>query len=174
MDVFIEKLTGADADDLYKFELENRNFFEETVPTRGDDYYKPKVFKIRHETLLYEQAEGISNFYLIKDENSSILGRINLVDIDVSHKFAHLGYRVGHRHTGKGVAKKALELLLEIVGQQDVKQVKAMTTTNNIASQKVLEKNGFKQTACDEEEFDMNGQKLTFIYYIWNSKDSNG
>ncbi|MGN7408401.1 GNAT family N-acetyltransferase [Sporosarcina sp. SAFN-010] len=173
MNLFIERLTGLDAEDLYKFELENRNFFEETVPTRGDDYYKPEVFKIRHETLLEEQAEGISSFYLIKDVNSSILGRINLVDIDVTHKIAHLGYRVGHLHTGKGVAKKALELLLEIVGQQDVKQVKAMTTTNNIASQKVLEKNGFKQTACDVEEFDMNGQKIKFIYYRWSSQVSN-
>lgn len=174
MNVFIEKLTYADADDLYKFELENRSFFEETVPTRGDDFYKPEVFKIRHETLLEEQAEGISNFYLIKDGNNSILGRINLVDIDVFHKIAHLGYRVGHRDTGKGVAKKALKLLLETVVQRDIKQVKAMTTTNNIPSQKVLEKNGFKQTACDEEELDMNGQKLTFIYYIWNNQDSNG
>lgn len=60
MDIFIEKLNRIDEENLYKFELENRNFFEELVPTRGDDYYKPEVFKIRHETLLEEQAEGIS------------------------------------------------------------------------------------------------------------------
>ncbi|WP_025783416.1 GNAT family N-acetyltransferase [Sporosarcina sp. D27] len=172
MDLFIEKLTGTDEKNLYKFERENRNFFEETVPTRGDNYYKPEVFKKRHAMLLEEQAEGISYFYLIKDENGSILGRINVVDIDMTHGIANLGYRVGHLHTGKGVAKKALELLLETVAQLNIKQLKAMTTTNNMASRKVLEKNGFEQTACVDEEFDMNGQKLKFVHYIWNSKDS--
>ncbi|MCM3757290.1 GNAT family N-acetyltransferase [Sporosarcina aquimarina] len=168
MEVLIEKLQESDAEDLYKFELENRKFFEETVPTRGDDYYEPEVFKIRHETLLEEQADEISYFYLIKDENGNILGRMNLVDIDGIHKIAHLGYRVGRLYTGKGVAKQALELLLETVVERDIKQVKAKTTTTNIASQKVLEKNGFKQMACEDEEYEVNGQRVTFIYYIWN------
>lgn len=33
MDIFIEKLHIRDAEDLLKFELENRTFFEEMVPT---------------------------------------------------------------------------------------------------------------------------------------------
>lgn len=170
MDIFIEKLNRMDEENLYKFELENRNFFEELVPTRGDDYYKPEVFKIRHETLLEEQAKGISYFYLIKDKNGSILGRINLVDIDESHKIGHLGYRVGQRHTGKGVSKKALELFFKIALEQNIKKIKAQTTTNNIASQKVLEKNGFERIGTSDKEFEMNGQKLKFVYYIWINK----
>ncbi|WP_188455754.1 GNAT family N-acetyltransferase [Virgibacillus oceani] len=170
MDILIDKLNNTDEKDLYKFELENRTFFEEMVPTRGEDYYKPEVFRIRHETLLEEQAKGISYFYLIKDENGSILGRINLVDIDKSHKIGNLGYRVGKLHTGKGVAKKALKLLLETVIELNIKQVRAKTTTNNIASQRVLEKNGFKHTETSDEEFEMNGQKLKFVNYIWTNK----
>ncbi|RST75559.1 N-acetyltransferase [Siminovitchia acidinfaciens] len=172
MDILIEKLYSTDAKELYKFELENRTFFEEMVPTRGDDYYKPEFFKVRHETLLGEQAKGISYLYLIKDENGSILGRINLVDIDESHKIGHLGYRVGQQHTGKGVATRALKLLLETVIELDVKQVKAKTTTDNIASQKVLEKNGFERAETSDKVFEMNGQKLTFVNYIWTNKDS--
>ncbi|MCF6409666.1 GNAT family N-acetyltransferase [Pseudalkalibacillus salsuginis] len=170
MDILIEKLNGTDAKALYKFELENRAFFEKMVPTRGDDYYKPGIFRIRHESLLKEQAEGISYFYLIKDENGSILGRINLIDIDETQKFGYLGYRVGQHHTGKGVAKKALKLLLETAIEQGIKHIKAKTTTNNIASQKVLEGNGFKQTASNDEEFEMNGQNLKFTNYIWSNK----
>lgn len=169
MDIFIEKLHGADAEDLYKFELENRTFFEELVPTRGDDYYKPEIFKIRHEALLEEQAEGISYFYLIKNEVGSILGRINLVDMDESRETAHLGYRVGQQHTGKGVAKKALKLLLETVIEQNIKRVLAKTTTNNIASQKILERNGFEHTENSDEEIEMNGQKVRFVNYTWTN-----
>lgn len=165
MDVYIEKLQVTDAEDLYKFELENRKSFEEMVPTRGDDYYNPEFFKKRHEALLEEQVQGDSYFYLIKDKYNSILGRINLVDIDKSHKVGHLGYRVGQAQTGKGIATKALKLLLETVIDKDIKQIKAKTTTNNIASQKVLEKNGFERIATDDEEFEMNGQELNFVYY---------
>ena len=165
MDVFIEKLHVKDAEDLYKFELENRTFFEEMVPTRGDDYYNPEIFKKRHESLLEEQVQGGSYFYLIKDKDSSILGRINLVDIDKFQKIGHLGYRVGQAHTGKGIANKALKLLLETITDKEINQIKAKTTTNNIASQKVLEKNGFDRVATSGEEFEMNGQNLNFVYY---------
>ncbi len=91
-----------------------------------------------------------------------------MVDIDESHEIGYLGYRVGQHHTGKGVAKKALKLFLK--QEQNIKQVKAKTTTNNIASQKVLEKNGFERTETDDEEFEMNGQKLRFVYYTWINK----
>ena len=166
MDVYIEKLQARDAEGLYKFELENRSFFEGMVPTRGDDYYNPEFFRKRHEALLKEQVEGDAYFYLIKDKDSSIIGRINLVDIDESKKNGYLGYRVGQAHTGKSIATKALKLLLETVIDKDIKRIKAKTTTNNIASQKVLEKNGFERIAIDNEEFEMNGQKLNFVYYI--------
>lgn len=165
MDIYIERLQVTDVEVLYKFELENRTFFEEMVPTRGDDYYKPEIFKRRYEALLEEQVQGGSYFYLIKDKDSSILGRINLVDIDEFHKIGHLGYRVGQAYTGKGIANKALKLLIEKVTDEDIKQIKAKTTTNNIASQRVLEKNGFEIIATSSEEFEMKGQKLSFVYY---------
>lgn len=166
MELFIEKLHVTDAEDLFNFEVENRTFFEEMVPTRGDEYYNPETFKKRLEALLEEQAIGGSCFYLIKDKDSSILGRINLVDIDEFDKIGYLGYRVGQAHTGKGIANKALKILVETV--TDVKQIKAKTTTKNIASQRVLEKNGFERIGISSEEFEMNGQRLSFVYYALN------
>ncbi|WP_214483535.1 GNAT family N-acetyltransferase [Bacillus sp. SM2101] len=170
MDILIEQLDVTDAHNLYKFELQNRKFFEEMVPSRGDDYYGLEVFKKRHETLLEAQAQGSSYFYLIKSTDGSIVGRINLVDIDKSQKIGHLGYRVGQLYARKGVAKKAVKLLLEQLTDQDIIQVKAKTTTNNITSQKVLEKNGFKHSKSYDEEFEMNDQKLNFVYYTWTNK----
>ena len=127
-----------------------------------------KNFKKGLETLLEEQVIGSSRFYLIKDKDSSILGRINLVDIDEANKIGYLGYRVGEVHTGKGIANKALKLLVERVSNEEIKQIKAHTTTNNIASQKVLEKNGFDRVSTSSEEFDMNGQMVSFVYYSLN------
>lgn len=167
MDITIEKINYTDAENLFEFELENRVYFEEMVPSRGDDYYNFATFKKRHEALLDEQAQGSSRFYLIKNKNGLILGRMNLVDIDKSKSLGHIGYRVGRVHTGKGIAYMALKLLLETESKHGIKQISAKTTTNNIASQKVLEKNGFKHIATGDEEFEMNGQSLRFIYYLW-------
>lgn len=48
MNIVIEKLKVTDIESLYEFEIENRIFFEEMVPSRGDDYYIPEVFKVRN------------------------------------------------------------------------------------------------------------------------------
>ncbi|WP_342505111.1 GNAT family protein [Sporosarcina sp. FSL K6-2383] len=168
MDIILEKLNFADAEQLFAFELTNRSYFEEMVPTRGNDYYNFDFFKSRHESLLDEQAQGICFFYLIKDAEGSILGRMNLIDIEEHQGIAHLGYRVGQIHTGKGIANRALKLLVEAVMLEGrIKKIKAQTTTNNIASQKVLERNGFEQIGTSDETFEMNNQQLTFVYYSW-------
>lgn len=166
MDILLRKLDTKDAEGLFQFELENRTFFETMVPTRGDDYYNFEFFKERHKALLDEQNQEGSYFYLIKDQMGSILGRMNLIDIDKTQNLGHVGYRVGERYIGKGIANNALKLLLEIVSKKGIEKIKAKTTDNNKASQRVLEKNGFKREGTGDEEFD--GQKLKFVYYTWS------
>src|SRR5690625_2967445 len=169
MNIFIEKLLITDAENLYTFELENRHFFEKMIPSRGDDYYRPEVFNKRHENLLEEQALGGSLFYLIKDKSGSILGRMNLVDIDESQKIGHLGYRVGKSHTGKGIATSALNLLLETVNNKGIKQSKTKTTANNITSTKIIEKNGFEYIESNDEVIEMDGKRLKIVHYSWTN-----
>lgn len=167
MEITLEKLHNTDAKMLYEFELENRAYFEQMVPSRGEDYYNFETFKLRHEALLDEQMNGQSYYYLIKNKNGVILGRMNIVDIDHSLKLGYIGYRVGGAYTGKGIANRALKMLIGTLNKQGINQILAKTTTNNIASQKVLEKNGFKHISTSDEEFVMNGNSLKFVYYKW-------
>ncbi|MFE3574486.1 GNAT family N-acetyltransferase [Lysinibacillus sp. NPDC059133] len=164
MEISINSLQECDAEELYQFEKNNRQFFEQMVPSRGEDYYNFETFKIRHKELLAEQQENKSKFYLIRDNSGNIIGRINLVDIDTTNDIAEVGYRVGQEYGGKGIGARALKLLLET--EISVKKIKAKTTTNNIASQRILEKNGFKLVCIDDGTFEMHGQKLQFIDYL--------
>ncbi|MCY9548397.1 GNAT family N-acetyltransferase [Lysinibacillus xylanilyticus] len=164
MEISINSLQERDAEELFEFEKNNRLFFEQMVPSRGEDYYNFETFKIRHKELLAEQQENKSKFYLIRDNSDKIIGRINLVDIDTTNDVAEVGYRVGQEYGGKGIGARALKLLLET--EISVTKIKAKTTTNNIASQRVLEKNGFTQVSTSDDEFKMNGKKLQFINYI--------
>ena len=170
MSICIEELQKSDAENLLDFELRNRVFFEETVPTRGDEYYTPEIFNKRLVALLDEQLQGISRFYLIKNKEHRIVGRINVVDFDENLKSCHLGYRIGEEHTGKGVASKAIALLVGSHLDPNIEVIHAKTTTNNIASQKVLEKNGFEKVVTTGEPFAFNGQKVNFINYTWTKE----
>lgn len=165
MNITINLLKEEDAKELFQFEYDNRMFFEKMVPSRGADYYNFETFKVRHKKLLTEQREDISHFYIIRNNYDQIVGRINLVDIDKEENMGQIGFRVGEQYVGKGVANQALNLLLKM--ESNIKKIHGKTTTNNIASQKVMEKNGFKKVFISDEEIEMNGEKLKFIHYIW-------
>lgn len=168
MDIYINRLNEQDAQELFAFECNNRRFFEQTVPGRGDDYYSFGSFGIRHKELLKEQEDAISSFYLIKDGSGIIVGRINLLDIDPVNGTADVGYRIGEAFTQKGFANEALKLLVNLAPELNVTQIHAKTTSDNIASQKVLVKNGFERISIDEEFSVGTGQKLTFYHYRKN------
>lgn len=172
MNITLSQLTYVDMESLYTFELTNRAYFEKMVPSRGDDYYEFNNFQKQNLMLIHEQEQERSYFYLIKNELGQIVGRINLTDIDKKQLLGHIGYRVGDEHSSKGIANKALKLLLTIASNKGIRQIAAKTTTNNIASQKVLEKNGFIYTGTSSEEFAMNGQKLKFVYYNWSDSEA--
>ena len=71
------------------------NIFETMVPNRGSKYFEFEYFQKLLDDLLIEQADGDSYFYLIRNEEKEIIGRINLVDIDTETQISSLGYRVG-------------------------------------------------------------------------------
>ena len=169
MNMTVKRLTHEDSKELFSFENENRTYFERMVPSRGEEYYQLDTFLRRHEELLAEQDQGLSYFYLIRDQNGEILGRVNVVDIDRWEKRGAIGYRVGERHIGKGVAKKALRILLDDLRKKGFTQILGKTTTNNVGSQKVLEKNGFQKVEESDEEFVMNGETVRFVQYVWSS-----
>jgi [ribosomal protein S5]-alanine N-acetyltransferase len=165
----LELLSECDAHELFNFECSNREFFEKSVPTRGNDYYQYEYFSQTMNELLQEQKEGISYFYLIKGEDGEIVGRINLVDTVESGtgRTGHLGYRIGEDYIGKGVASKAVSMLLEkLPHEYGIHEVHAKTTLENYASQKVLEKNQFSLVAVDEDKNLTNA----FMHYIWKSE----
>ncbi|MEH6892079.1 GNAT family N-acetyltransferase [Bacillus sp. JJ864] len=162
MELYIEKLKEQDAQELFAFECSNRDFFEKTVPSRGEEYYTFETFKKIFYELLQEQCKGISYFHLIRNDEGTIVGRINLVDLEKDKELGYLGYRIGEKYAGKGIATKGVKLLLKEVANYHVMEVLAKTTTDNIASQKVLKKNHFSCILIDE-----NAPHTDFIHYVW-------
>ncbi|MER6788335.1 GNAT family N-acetyltransferase [Streptomyces sp. NPDC000658] len=125
------------------FERANRAYFAAAVSDRGDAYFDR--YADRHRALLAEQAAGICVFYLLVDEDGSVLGRFNLYDLQDG--VAALGYRVAQHVTGRGVATATVEELCRLARERHgLRTLRAAAADENAASRKVLVKAGFVPT----------------------------
>ena len=159
-DISIKLLNQSDEAELFKFELENRAFFESMVLSRGDSYYDFNNFKTIMKEIIEEQEKGLIYMYLIMDDCGKIVGRINLVSI-VRGCFnkAELGYRIAEKHQRKGYATSAVKFILaEAASKHKLHRIEAGTSHNNIGSQIVLIKNGFQFAGRYNKYIYQNGQ----------------
>ncbi|MGD6831300.1 GNAT family N-acetyltransferase [Sutcliffiella halmapala] len=162
MEIYLEMLEAKHFQALLQFEKENRDYFEKSVPGRGESYYYFETFTKIQRTLIEEQIVGTSYFYLVKNFDGVIIARVNAVDIDNEEKSAHVGYRVGEAASGKGVAKNAVQLLMSELREKGITRLYAKTTPSNIGSQRVLENNGFVRVESSEKI-----ETLEFVHYEW-------
>ena len=136
----LQRLSADHAPAVLAFELANRGYFTAFISDRGDDFFDQ--FTERHNALLAEQDAGLSAFYVLVGEDGSVLGRFNLVDI--KDGTAELGYRVAQHVAGRGVATAAVRGLCGLAAAQyGLQTLRAATTHENVAPQKVLTKAGF-------------------------------
>jgi ribosomal-protein-alanine N-acetyltransferase len=152
----IRPLTADDAVALLAFERANRQWFRASVPDRGDAYFAD--FPARHQALLDEQAGGTARFWLVRDRDDELVGRVNLVDI--ANGTATLGYRIAAEHAGLGHATRAVGLVLREASAMGLGTVQASTTIDNIASQRVLTAAGFLPVDRGPATLDVNGRSL--------------
>ena len=139
----LQRLNADHLQALFAFELENRDYFARSVRDRGDEFFE--TFAKRLRALLDEQDAGISVFFVLVDGDGSIVGRLNLYDLDDGA--AEVGYRVAERVAGRGVATQALsDLCRKAARDHGLRTLTAGTAPANVASQRVLEKAGFVAT----------------------------
>jgi ribosomal-protein-alanine N-acetyltransferase len=122
------------------FELANRAYFAAFISDRGDEYFDQ--FAERHDALLAEQEAGSGAYYVLVAEDGSILGRFNLYRVEDGT--AELGYRVAENAAGRGLATATVRELCGLAAaRHGLRTLRAATSHDNVASQKVLAKAGF-------------------------------
>lgn len=165
--ISIKLLEQLDENKLFKFELENRSFFESKSLGRDDSYYNFDNFKEIIKKLVEEQQKDMVYMYLIMDSDKEIVGRINLVSITRgSLNKAELGYRIAEKHQGKGYATIAIKLILnEATNAHKLHKIEAGTSPDNIGSQIVLIKNGFQFIERYNQHIYQNGRWVDSISF---------
>lgn len=85
---------------------------------------------------------------------------------DIMKKNAELGYWLGEEYWGKCIVSGAIKQMLDFAfTTYDINRVYARPFGTNIASQKVLEKTGFKLEARFEKVIFKNGEYLDELVY---------
>ena len=109
--------------------------------------------------------------HLIRDTQGVIVGRINLSVLENNRKTAELGYRIGENVTNLGYASEAVKLVLEkAFTTYGLHRIIAGTATDNLASQRVLLKNGFTFSRNIENDFQMHNEWIhTAVFEITRS-----
>jgi [ribosomal protein S5]-alanine N-acetyltransferase len=136
----LQRLRADHATAVLAFELANRAYFATFISDRGDEFFDH--FTEQHKALLAEQEAGTCVFHVLVSEDGTVLGRFNLFDLQDGT--AVLGYRVAQHIAGRGMATATVQELCRLAtAQYGLHTLRAATTYDNVASQRVLTKAGF-------------------------------
>lgn len=136
----LQRLRADHAAAVLDFELANRAYFAAAISDRGDEFFEH--FTERHHALLAEQQAGVAAYHVLVAGDGSVVGRFNL--ILGKDESAELGYRVAQRAAGRGVATAIVREMCRLASTQyGLRRIRAATSLQNAASQKVLTKAGF-------------------------------
>ena len=166
----LELLSEENSLDVYSFEKENREYFERNLPPRPANYFDLEAFYKIIAQLLTEQTNRDVYMHLIRDSQGMMVGRINLSVLGSDRKTAELGYRIGENVTNLGYASEAVKLVLDkAFNTYGLNRIIAGTATDNLASKRVLLKNGFTFSRIIENDLQMNNEWVhTAVFEIMN------
>ncbi len=118
-----------------------------------------------------ETNEGI-NWAITLNGNDTLIGIIGHYRISWENFRSEIGYMLSPKYAGQGITTEAVKLMI-LYGfeQMGMHSLEGVIDPHNIASAKVLEKNGFvKEAHLKENEF-FSGKFLdTVIYSLVNNK----
>ena len=90
----------------------------------------------------YNSKDGPFIYAVIRNSDKANLGYVQLVQIKEGWE---IGYHIAQKYCGNGYATKAVELFLNYLkNNSNLKEIYGVALFDNIASRKVLERNGFE------------------------------
>lgn len=143
-DGIIRPLAVADAPELADLYARNRDFLAPFDPFRPGGFFRERGQRERLERMLADRAADRGYGYAILDRGV-VAGTISLSNVVRGPlQSASVGYWVDRERNGRGLASAALGALVELAfGELALHRLEAGTLLDNLASQRVLAKNGF-------------------------------
>jgi len=155
----IRPVRPEDADELAALYAANRDFLAPYEPVRPPEFFTAEGQRERLE----RQLEGETHPFAILD-GDAIAGTINAVRD--GPESCVIGYWVDGARNGRGLASAAVaEILVYVFGALALHRVEAATLVDNVASQRVLEKNGFDRIGLARRFLRIDGDWRDFLLF---------
>ena len=156
----IRPLVAADADALVEIRVANREFLAPFDPAREDAFFT-------RDGQLNWLASGNGIRFAILDDDGALAGSISLSEITRGPlQSAIVGYWVDRRRNGKGLASRAVAAVVDhAFGELALHRVEAGTLLDNVASQRVLERNRFTRIGIARKHLLLGGEWRDHILF---------
>jgi RimJ/RimL family protein N-acetyltransferase len=152
---------------------------KEDLPLFVEWANKPEIFgeynplhqmsKTEAEKML-DNPSDITLFFIEKKDGSKIgfICHFHVLHMGTGTKQLEVGYSLVPGERGKGYGAEALRIMVDYLFlSKDVMRIQAQTDQRNVASQKILEKAGFKNEGTLRRNFFMRGEWTDdYIYSI--------
>lgn len=142
--VRVRLVEPADVGRITELLRANREFLAPWEPERPPGYFAEDHQRRLVDDALTQHAAGTA-VPLVVVEDGDVVGRMTISDV-VRGPFqsAHLGYWVDRSRTGRGVATAAVDATVRLAFDDlGLHRLQAGTLLHNVASQRVLARNGF-------------------------------
>ncbi len=172
MDVTTRLATVDDAPALAAQLRENREFLAPWEPARRDHYFTDDGQREVLADMLRQWADGSTLPHVILVDGR-VVGRIALTNIARGpFQSGQLGYWVAASVNGRGVATAAVADLIRVAfGELGLHRIEAGTLVHNVASQRVLERNGFQRYGLAPRYLRIGGEWRDHILFQRLSED---
>ena len=139
----LRPMNAADTDGVYRMIAASRDSFARWFPWARDSTPDSVRDYIQHT----QEAMTVGNawHYVVLTGQGSLVARVGLTLIDPVHFSAELGYMLRTDFEGKGLMTEAASgLLAYALGAGGLHRISAFADVENIASQNVLKRLGFR------------------------------
>lgn len=152
-----------DYQDWYTLRRASQDFLRPFEPRWTELDLTKRVFSMRVRRARQEAEEGTDfTFFVFLTEGGKevLAGGVTLSNIRRrAAQFVNLGYWMGQQYAGKGLMSEAVGLTVPFIFDTlDLHRINAAFLPHNIASRRVLEKNGFAEEGYAERYLQINGR----------------
>ena len=106
------------------------------------------------------------NFGIELKETGEIIGMMSIVQLSQKYHNAEIGYWLGKKYWGRGIAREALEILLKhCFVELKLHRVYAHVMHPNTASAKLLKKAGFKFEGIARQQIKRRGKWMDMLWF---------
>jgi [ribosomal protein S5]-alanine N-acetyltransferase len=146
----------------YQLRRQSHEFLKPFEPRWTEADLGRRVFSMRVRRARQEAEQGTDYtfFVFLNDGTETLVGGITLSNIRRrAAQFVNLGYWMGQPYAGQGLMTEAVAMSLRFIFETlDLHRVHAAFLPHNIASRRVLEKNGFVEEGFAERYLQIDGR----------------